>query len=114
MGGGFCMGLAGMLLLVRWIFVVDAAVEEPCDAGGGDARQRSRRSQEAAPDETLDQIVVHLDRTFPHRRWAVNHVAPAAVGDRSQTAHRGSSPSQIVVTSRSRAWSKSAAEAGIV
>ena len=47
------------LLLLRRVFVVDAAVDERRDPGGGDARQRAGRGQQAAPDETFDHLVIH-------------------------------------------------------
>jgi hypothetical protein len=41
-----------------------------------------------------------------------SNLSPCEVG--SKPRQRGSKPSQMVVTRRSRAWSKSASEAGIV
>src|SRR5436305_2962774 len=67
-GGGFSVRFAGMLLLLRRILVVHAAVGDRRDPRGGDARQGARRGQQAAPDETFDQLVIHSAQAFPRGR----------------------------------------------
>src|SRR3954447_24613479 len=112
-GGGFWTGSA-MSLLLRRVLVVDAAEGDRRDPRGGDARQGTGGGQEAAPDETFNEVVLHSDQTFPLGKWAVNHLCAAPGAVAPSLCHRGLSPSQMVVTSRSRAWSKSLSEAGIV
>src|SRR3954447_2754051 len=79
-GGGFSMRLAGILLLLRRILVVHAAVGDRRDPRGGDARQGARSSQQAAPDKTFDQLVIHSAQTFPRGRDG-KPTGPAAIED---------------------------------
>ena len=72
-------------------------------ARGDDAGERAGGGEQAAPDESFDDVVVHLV-PIPVRSAAVNQLAviPAARGRRRSSS-----------TTSSLAWSKSVSEAGI-